>query len=91
MSKWGNGRGGRPWRRLRETILVRDQYRCQPCKLKGRPTEATEVDHIIPQAKGGTDKPENLQAICAPCHEDKTLKDKGITPKLGVDVDGWPR
>ena len=31
QSGWGSGRGGRPWRRKRETILIRDKYTCQAC------------------------------------------------------------
>lgn len=87
---WGNGRGGRPWRRLRGQILERDQYLCQPCKRKGRVTEATQVDHIIPIAKDGTDDRANLQAICDPCHEAKTLTDSGVRQRQPCDADGWP-
>jgi 5-methylcytosine-specific restriction endonuclease McrA len=32
-------------------------------------------DHIIPKFKGGGDEPENIQLICANCHEDKTVAD----------------
>lgn len=72
---YGKGRGGRPWRRLRDSILQRDQYLCQPCKQAGRYTEATQVDHITPQAEGGTDDRVNLQSICGPCHEAKTTEE----------------
>lgn len=53
-------------------ILRRDQYLCQPCKKYGFLTTANEVDHIIPKAQGGTDNPEQLQAICKVCHKAKT-------------------
>lgn len=72
---YGRGRGGRPWRRLRDYILQRDQHLCQPCKAQGRYSEATQVDHIVPQAEGGTDDRVNLQSICTPCHEAKTLEE----------------
>lgn len=56
--------------RVRAWVL-RDQ-RCKQC---GRtPTEdgiKLHVDHIIPQEWGGTDDPENLQALCAECNEGK--------------------
>ncbi|WP_222943066.1 HNH endonuclease [Stenotrophomonas maltophilia] len=45
---------------------------CQPCKQQGRVTEATEVDHIVNVAEGGSDDETNLQAICAECHGVKT-------------------
>ncbi|WP_221899405.1 HNH endonuclease [Xanthomonas sp. GW] len=35
-------------------------------------TEATEVDHILNVAEGGTDDDANLQAICTDCHGAKT-------------------
>lgn len=69
---YAQGRGGRPWRRLRESILQRDSYLCQPCNAMGYTTEATMVDHIVPQAEGGTDDRVNLQAICDECHKVKT-------------------
>ena len=71
-NRYGQGRGGRPWRRKREAVMVRDKYRCQPCQLDGRVTLAVEVDHIVPQAEGGDDRESNLQAICGDCHEVKT-------------------
>src|SRR6266581_2747923 len=32
-------------------------------------------DHIIPRWKGGTNTSENIQYLCANCHEDKTRED----------------
>lgn len=66
---WGAGRGGRPWRRKRDAILLRDKYTCQVCGLI---TNHLEVDHVINLAQGGTGGDENLQAICVPCHKLKT-------------------
>jgi 5-methylcytosine-specific restriction protein A len=81
---------GRPWRRLREQVMVRDKWLCQVCMAAGRYTEATEVDHIKALANDGDDKPENLRAICGPCHFTKTLRDCGIQEKVAVGNDGWP-
>ncbi|WPC72933.1 HNH endonuclease [Vibrio porteresiae] len=68
-----NKRGyGYSWRKLREKILSRDEYLCQPCLAKGQITAATEVDHIINKASGGTDDEYNLQSICKSCHKEKT-------------------
>lgn len=69
---YGQGRGGRPWRRKREAVMKRDQYLCQHCKKQGRITEATEMDHIVNVAEGGTDEESNLQALCTPCHDAKS-------------------
>lgn len=49
----------RQWRRVRARILAH-----QPtCAICGAPAE--HVDHITPVARGGTDHPTNLQALCA--------------------------
>ncbi len=61
--------------KLRKEILNRDQHLCQPCLKQGRPTPATEVDHIKPKAQDGTDDPDNLQAICSDCHGEKTRQE----------------
>lgn len=74
---YGKGRGGRPWRRLRAQILERDGHLCQceTCKATGALMLATEVDHILPKWKGGTDDPGNLRAINARCHAIKTQRE----------------
>ena len=41
------------------------------CAEGGDP--ATEVDHIVPLASGGSSEPSNLQCLCRVCHERKTL------------------
>jgi 5-methylcytosine-specific restriction protein A len=71
--------------------MARDSRLCQPClrKKPQRITAATEVDHIVPKAKGGTDELTNLQAICGECHKDKTIKDSGGKPKPVIGLDGW--
>ena len=51
---------GREWETKRKTVLERDGYSCVVC---GAP--ATQVDHIVPKVKGGTDELSNLQAMCA--------------------------
>ncbi|GAA4493254.1 HNH endonuclease signature motif containing protein [Pseudaeromonas paramecii] len=63
---------GWAWRKRRQRVLERDRYLCQVCLAKGRITVATEVDHIVNKAAGGTDDEANLQAICRSCHAAKT-------------------
>ena len=78
-ANYGQGRGGRPWRRKRDQVLKRDGYQCQPCRRgeygEARLSMATQVDHVIPQAEGGTDADGNLQAICDDCHAIKTAEE----------------
>jgi 5-methylcytosine-specific restriction enzyme A len=87
---------GYNWSKLRLTILDRDMHLCQTCLANGRPTQATEVDHVTPKADGGTDDPSNLVAICTTCHMAKTqaeaAKAQGRTcqPRRQIGNDGWP-
>lgn len=66
----GASSGGNITKRLRAWVL-RDQ-RCAQC---GRtPTDdgvKLHVDHKIPQRWGGSNDPENLQALCSECNEGK--------------------
>ena len=62
---WSSAR----WRKIRKKFLQEHPYCCK-CGAK-----ATEVDHIIPISKGGTDDKNNLQALCKSCHSRKTAKE----------------
>ena len=65
----------RGWRRLRNSVLMRDNHLCQECLKDGIYTHANEVDHIKPKYLGGGDSYSNLQAICSRHHKIKTLKE----------------
>lgn len=65
---------GSAWMRIRAQVLARDAGLCQVCKAAGRLTLAAEVDHIRELADGGSDDAANLQAICRPCHVDKSTR-----------------
>jgi 5-methylcytosine-specific restriction protein A len=96
-NRWDHGgktrhdRGyGTAWNKLRGFILQRDKHLCQACLRKGRPTPGNHVDHINPKAKGGTDEPDNLELLCRPCHDRKTIREKGHKPKPTTGLSGWP-
>lgn len=69
----------RIWGRVRQRVLERDVY----CRLRvkcdaERPAVATEVDHIMPVARGGAAYDEvNLQGVCTACHSHKTASEDG--------------
>lgn len=69
-------RYGKSWYKLRQRILERDNYLCQSCLMQGRYVTATDVDHIVPVAHGGTDDESNLQSLCHECHKVKTAKER---------------
>jgi 5-methylcytosine-specific restriction enzyme A len=74
------------WKRKRQVVLKRDEYKCRECKRYGKGTPAKVVHHIFPLE----DYPEhklnsnNLISLCNACHEqmydrvNKVMKEKGI-------------
>lgn len=86
---------GRAWQAARAAAMARDSHLCVVCAKAGIITPATEVDHIIPKAKGGTDGLRNLQSLCRPCHKAKTTREgaegRGAKPSDGrmQRSDGW--
>ena len=81
---------GKHWRKARAAALARDDYLCQDCLVKGRATPATQVDHVIPKAKGGGDELDNLRSLCRTHHDEKTARDNGWRVKREIGPDGWP-
>ena len=67
------------WQRLRRLVLGREPL-CRICMADGRVVEATVVDHITPLADGGTNDVTNLQPLCKPCHDRKTMRES-VAPK----------
>ena len=64
-----NVRYGKTWQKDRASVLRRDGYLCQRCRVR----PAKEVDHITPRSQGGTNDLWNLQSLCRPCHREKSL------------------
>jgi 5-methylcytosine-specific restriction protein A len=83
------------WRRLRESILIRDLYTCQEVgcgKLVGGKGQA-HVDHD--DGDPNNNDPSNLKTMCNCCHSRKTAREDGgfgneSRPMVGCDADGWP-
>lgn len=79
MPGWQNStrkaRLPRNWNQVRNAILQRDGHRCQHIREDtGKPCNAyaTDVDHILSNKEGGSDKWSNLQALCPYHHSRKT-------------------
>lgn len=83
---------GAAWDRLRLRILRRDSYlcRCPRCEKSGVVRAATEVHHVIPKAKGGTDDPSNLVSINSECHRIISEADRGRRRRPAFDARGNP-
>jgi 5-methylcytosine-specific restriction endonuclease McrA len=54
---------------MRMAVLQRDGFTCAYCG-----NEATQVDHVVPKAAGGTDTLDNLVAACAEDNQRKGAK-----------------
>jgi hypothetical protein len=55
----------------RFAIFQRDNFTCQYCGAKA-PGATLHVDHIVPVARGGTSRPENLVTSCQNCNLGKS-------------------
>lgn len=69
----------RRWQAVREMVMQRDGYTCQPCLREGRiAVRATDADHIIPRkvAPERTYDLTNIEAICRACHNAKTRSER---------------
>jgi 5-methylcytosine-specific restriction protein A len=55
------------WPAIRARVL-REQPICAECAS----ARSVVCDHIVSRAAGGSDRRENLQGLCRPCHSRKT-------------------
>lgn len=63
---------GRRLQAMRASLFQREPL-CAECTRHGRVRLATQRDHKIPLAEGGTDDEANEQGLCDECHEAKSL------------------
>lgn len=56
------------WARIRAEILARDPV-CRICTVR----PSTHCDHIV--AKLDDHRPEGLQGVCGPCHDQKSARE----------------
>src|SRR5437867_1584764 len=62
---------GSEWARIRRVVLSEEPS----CRLCGQP--ATDVDHIVSKANGGTDRRSNLRSLCRRDHQKRTASQGG--------------
>lgn len=58
-------------KRTRFEVLRRDDHTCQYCGAKA-PDVTLQIDHVVPVALGGDDKPSNLVTACRDCNGGKS-------------------
>lgn len=59
---------------VRDQLLVEARHRCTICAER-----CFEIHHIIEQAEGGNDAPENLIVLCPNCHQHRYHRSKEFT------------
>ena len=59
-----------PYRQNRHVLFGQQEGLCGGCRMDF-PFKIFEVDHMVPQSRGGTDHIENLQLLCSSCNRIK--------------------
>ena len=72
-------------RLMRDQQLAKEPL-CRLCKEQGIVRYATQVDHVIPRAQGGTDDESNLQSLCGPHHSAKSRAERAGLPTPAGEV-----
>lgn len=67
----------------RRAVLMRDKHRCAYCGKN-----ATTMDHVVPRAKGGLHRWENIVAACSRCNAEKADK---LLAELGWSLPFEPK
>ncbi|MFH2053720.1 MAG: HNH endonuclease, partial [bacterium] len=70
--------------RVRRRVLARDGHRCQGAGCTN--TRFLEVHHVLPRARGGTNRPDNLITLCSACH--RHIHDKAQGAQGGMPAPG---
>lgn len=79
------------WQRLREAQLTA-QPLCVYCLAVEDVTVATVCDHVRPH-KGSEElffDPDNIQSLCAPCHDRIKAREERGQDVVRFGPDGWP-
>lgn len=70
--------------KTRKAVMARDGRACQKCGRRN----ALECHHINPRRAGGSNEPDNLIILCAPCHREWDAAEDGthltFTEWLGI-------
>ena len=77
-------------RRVRFEVLRRDNHACRYCGATA-PDARLTVDHVMPQALGGSDDPTNLVTACDPCNSGKAsvAPDAPLVADVAADALRW--
>jgi hypothetical protein len=74
-------------RKIKTVVVIRAGFRCEYCKApKAFAPSPFNVDHIVPEAGGGSSDPENLAFACENCNGNKSDKTHGFDAETGERV-----
>lgn len=68
---------------LRAQVEARARGRCEYCQTQQRIVIELEIDHIVPESKGGLTHLDNLCVACSGCNSFKWEYETGIDPETG--------
>lgn len=72
---------------LRQRVAEAAHYRCGYCLTSQRIIgPLLEIDHIVPEARGGTDDEHNLTLACPVCNSHKADRVEALDPVTTVSV-----
>lgn len=63
----------REWDQVRAALLEQTEWRCEYCECE-LSWKGSEIEHMIPRARGGTDHFVNLTISCKSCNCSKRAK-----------------
>ena len=63
------------YRKNKHVLYGQQEGQCMGCRMDF-PFKVFEVDHVVPQSRGGTDHLENLQLLCSHCNRIKGDRDQ---------------
>ncbi len=72
---------------LRQRVAEVARFRCGYCQTSQHIVgPLLEIDHIVPESKGGTNDEDNLFLACPMCNSHKGARQKTIDPETNHDV-----
>jgi HNH endonuclease len=90
-----------PTKKMRDAVLLRDDYTCQRCRRDIR-NQPYSLQHLLPRGRGGKNTMRNLVTVCGSattpgrCHDwmenqERRLatRDGWLVPN-GINPDDWP-
>jgi len=70
---------------MRHQVESRAEERCEYCRAPQRIYGGVfQIDHVIPESKGGVSKMENFALVCPSCNRAKSNHTQALDPESGL-------